>query len=370
MAIVQPTGERSGVKTAVSLVGSAALGLALGLLLSWVLRQVGGPSAGMADLPLEDKEQYTVLVGAAYALDGDLARAQARLEALGAPNTKQWVADLADRSLADGWAQVDIQALAALAHGLGVDSPRLIAYLATPTPPPTDTPAPTATPLPTEPPTATPVPPTDTPLPPTETPLPTATDTPPPLPTDTPLPPTDTPRPTSPPQPTNTRVPPTPTSAPKPAKPTWTWNAWLVGPGQDSQGCDYGNLQIRVTVEDAQGKQIPGVWIYDQYTREYKVTGHKGDDPFWGPGEAEFLYGAGGGSLCVANGQGGSCVSDFTRDLPCYSAPPVEDLFAAGYCDQCCDRGISLEDCRKLVAEGKCMGFGHYSWRVVFKRSW
>ena len=29
-----------------------------------------------------------------------------------------------------------------------------------------------------------------------------------------------------------------------------------MGPGQDSQGCDYGNLQIRVTVIDAGGNVI------------------------------------------------------------------------------------------------------------------
>jgi hypothetical protein len=62
-------------------------------------------------------------------------------------------------------------------------------------------------------------------------------------------------------------------------------------------------------------------------------------------------------------------VSDFTRDMPCYHAPPVEDLFAAGYCDQCCEVGATLERCQQLVNEGKCMGNGHYSWRVVFRRN-
>jgi hypothetical protein len=351
-------------------VGSASLGLALGVLLSWVLRQATGSGAELAELPIADKEQYTVLVGAAYALEGDLPRAQGRLEALGVPNSRQWVADLADRALTSGWAKADIEALAALAHGLGVESPRLAAYLVTPTMPPTDTPVPTATAPPTATATATPVPPTETPLAPTETPIPAPTETPLPAPTDTPLPPTEAPRPTSPPIPTNTRVPPTATSTPKPAGPTWTWSAWLVGPGQDSQRCDWGLLQIRVTVKDAAGNQLPGVWIYDRYSGKYRVTGHKGDDPFWGPGEAEFLYGAGGEACAWPTARAGVVSAISRRDLPCYSAPPVEDLFAAGYCDQCCDRGISLEDCRKLVAEGKCMGFGHYSWRVVFKRSW
>ncbi len=91
--------------------------------------------------------------------------------------------------------------------------------------PPTDTPvSPTATNTPV-PPTDTPVPPTatNTPVPPTETPIPpTATNTPvpptetpiPPTATNTPVPPTETPVP---PTATNTPVPPTATNVPEPS---------------------------------------------------------------------------------------------------------------------------------------------------------
>jgi hypothetical protein len=129
-------------------------------------------------------------------------------------------------------------------------------------------------------------------------------------------------------------------------------------------------LQIRVTVVNAGGAQIPGVWVYDRYSGQYQVTGNV-DSPDWGSGETKFEYGiGGGGSLCIADGQGGGCVSDFTRDMPCYNPPPFEDLWAAGYCE-CCETGISKERCQELYNSGAwCMAWRHYSWRTVFKRNW
>jgi hypothetical protein len=127
-----------------------------------------------------------------------------------------------------------------------------------------------------------------------------------------------------------------------------------------------------VTAQDAGGNQLGGVWIHDRYSGVYQLTGNVASAG-WGQGETKFEYGiGGGGSLCVANGEGGTCVSDYTRDLPAYYTPPVEDMYAAGYCDQCCDIGISLEGCRQRIADGTCFASkaGHYSWRVVFTRSW
>jgi hypothetical protein len=132
-----------------------------------------------------------------------------------------------------------------------------------------------------------------------------------------------------------------------------------------------GNLQIRVTVVDANGGQIGGVWIYDKYSQQYQVSGNVAS-PDWGPGETKFEYGiGGGGSLCVAQGQGGACITDFTRDMPAYFLPPVEDLHAAGYCNKCCENGSSVDRCRQLINEHKCFTTGaeHFSWRVVYKRN-
>lgn len=375
----EPRKSRTGWILAALAAGGLLVGLALGLVLGLVVFPVQYVDTTISELGVDYQEQYIVLVGSAYALDGDLDKAEARLDQLDAANVQQWVASLADRYIAEGQTEAEIQSLAQLAHALGVDTVQMAAFLATPTPVPTDTPVPTPTPLPTDTPTATPVLPTATPVPPTDTPLP-PTDTPLPQPTVTPIPPTNTaPPPTNTPQPkppTNTpkpqpTSPPPPTNTPKPPAAAWTIiEQRLVGPGEDAQTCEGGNLQIRATVIDANGGQIGGVWIHDHYSGMNRVTGHKGADPYWGPGEAQFdYYGHGGGMLCITSGEGGACESPDTRSMPCWDAPPIQDLYAAGYCN-CCEAGASLERCQQLMNEGKCLGPGHYSWRVVFQRGW
>ncbi len=372
--------NRTGLMIAILVVLGLTAGIIVGLLLGWVVWPVKYVDTSIADLAPEHKDEYIFLVASAYVVDGDAEKAQVRLASLEVPNTNQSISALIDRFILEGREKEDIQTLVSLAQALGVTSPQMLTYVVTPTPTPTDTPLPTPTPLPSDTPTA--IPPTDTAIPPTEVP-PTEvpptdtavvpTEVPPSstaMPSDTPRPqPTNTPRP----QPSNTPRP-QPTNTPKPTNPPaakWTVTEQrLLGPGEDGQGCDYGNLMIRVTVVDANGSQIGGVWVYDRYSGQYQLTGNV-DSPDWGPGETKFEYGiGGGGSLCIAEGQGGACASGFTRDMPCYSVPPAQDLFTAGYCDQCCDVGATLDRCQQLVNEGKCMGNGHYSWRVVFRRSW
>jgi len=352
------------------------LGVGLGLLFSRGIKPPGQSSKAFASLSTSTKEDYIIMVGAAYSRDHNLERAQAQLARLEAPNINQWIASLIDRSLTGEWDEADTRALMELAHGLGVNSPQVLAYMATLTPPPTGTPRPTQTPAPSDTPTSAPTPvPEEPTLPPTATPQPTdtpqSTDTP-PSPSDTPIPPTPTAAPsdTPQPQPTNTSKP-QPTKTPKPTNTPaakWSWTARLVGPGQEGQQCADGLKLIRVTVLDAGGDQIPGVWVYEQYSSQYRVSGHKGDDPFWGHGEAEFV-GLDGGQVCIASGEGGACESDLTRTLPCHDPPPFEDMWAAGYCE-CCRPGITKEDCQALYDVGDCLSISHYMWRVEFKRSW
>jgi hypothetical protein len=366
----QRWGNRIIVLGAVLVILSLVIGAQLGMQLSKNVKPPRFGGVSIADLGVGPKEDYMVLVGATYLLDRDLEKARERLDQLNAPNVEQWTASLADRYIAEGQDEADTQALVALALGLQIYTPRMAAYLPTPTPRPTSTPPPTPTPIPTRTATSTPqptqtaiaptdIPPTDTAVP-TNTPIPSPTDTAAPSPTNTAVPPTDTPRP----RPTNTPQP-RPT---QPPAPTWKWTARLVGPGEEGQQCDGGgNQMIRVTVLDAAGNQVPGVWVYDFYSGQYRVTGHKGDDPYWGPGEAEFS-GLTGGRVCIATGDGGPCDSEYTRDLPCHDPPPVEDLWAAGYCD-CCEAGITQEDCQQRLEGGTCLGAGHYMWRVEFRRS-
>lgn len=346
---------------------SILAGIGIGLMMGWTIWPTDRNDGTFADLATEHKENYILLVSASYAKDHDLDKARALLDQLESPNPAQWVAELASTYIREGHDPTELQHLIQLADGLGMADANMIAYLPTDTPAPSSTPVPTDTPLPTSTFTATPsptdVPPTDTAVPPSDTPPP---------PTDTPLPPTDTPvPPTKQPKPTATKAPPTATPKPKAA---WSWTARLVGPGEDAQTCVSGLLQIRVTVVNAAGAQIPGVWVYDKYSGYYNLTGNVGS-PDWGPGETKFEYGYnGGGSLCIAASQGGPCVSEFTRDMPCDFNPPFEDKWAAGYC-QCCspEAAANKELCRQLYEAGDtCIAWprGHYAWRVVFRRSY
>jgi hypothetical protein len=357
--------NRSGLIVVLLVIAGVAAGLALGLLLGWVVMPVTYTDTSLSDLAAEHKDEYAVLVAAAYGQDGDLEKAQVRLARLEVPNTNQWLSDVIARSAETGRDAAEVQALAVLAQDLGVSPGLLVAYLPSPTPRPTDTPLPTPTTPPTDTPTATPQPTaTPTPVLPSDTPAPAPTE---PQPTNTPMPPTNTARPA----PTNTRAPAQPTSTPVPTKPPlpkWSWSVRLVGPGEDGQECDGGgHLRIWVTAVNAAGSQIGGVWIYDKYSQTYQVTGNHVPD--MGPGETKFEYGQfGGGSLCIAEGQGGGCITSFTRDMPCFWLPPVEDLHAAGYCN-CCEAGASVERCRELVPTCFPTGAGHFSWRVVYTRN-
>lgn len=349
---------------------SLILGLGIGLVLGWVVVPVKYVDTAIVDLGAQHKEEYISLVASAYACDGNLEKAQTRLDALEAPNISLWIADLIDRYAAEGRDEAEMAPLALLGQALGVSSAQMLAYLPSPTPLPTHTPLPTLTPLPTETPTQTPTATEEpTAIPASATPEPTETS----APTDTPVPPTRTPAPpthTPKPQPTSPPKP-QPTNTPKP-QPAAKWTIVeqrLVGPGEDAQTCQGGNLQIRATVIDANGVQLPNVWIHDHYSGYNRFTGHKGDDPYWGPGEAQFdYYGHGGGMLCITTGEGGPCESPNTRSMACWDAPPIDDLYAAGYCE-CCEAGATKERCQQLMNEGKCLGPGHYSWRVVFRRS-
>ncbi|MGC8839460.1 MAG: hypothetical protein ACP5UM_13725, partial [Anaerolineae bacterium] len=210
------------------LTGIAGLlvGLLVGLIIGWWVWPVEWTATSLKDLKPEYKDEYIAMVSAAYARDGDLERAVHRLESLQAGNPAQLVVALAERYIAEGRDLDDIQCLAGLAEGLGVRSPQVLAYLATPTPTPTWTSTPTATPVPTATPTWTPTAtqgahqsplPTPTPLPWTPTPTPpwvTATPT---LGANAP---TFTPTPTRTPYVYAT---PTRTPSPPPATPYWDY---------------------------------------------------------------------------------------------------------------------------------------------------
>ncbi|NUM45172.1 MAG: hypothetical protein HUU38_10740, partial [Anaerolineales bacterium] len=152
------------------------LGGALGLAISWLIAPTQYVDTNPASLQDEFKDQYRVQIAVAYAANGDLARAQARLALLNDPAIADTLAAQAQRALAAGAPSEEVRALAQLAAV--ADAPPASVPTAAPlTQFPTFTPLPTETPTPlptaTLPDTATPSvtpPPSDTETPPVDTP--------------------------------------------------------------------------------------------------------------------------------------------------------------------------------------------------------
>ena len=85
----QPKWSRIALFVILGLVAGGALGMALSRAIASPLR-----SATWADMPAQAREDYVMLVAAAYSIDGDLDQARTRLERLDAPNVGQWIAPL------------------------------------------------------------------------------------------------------------------------------------------------------------------------------------------------------------------------------------------------------------------------------------
>jgi hypothetical protein len=341
------------------------VGAVAGLVIGWVVWPVEFFSTDLSDLRTQYKDDYVVMVGSAYALDGNLDRAKERLDKLNTPNIVQFVNVLADRYIAEGRSLNDVRSLAILTKGLGGDTTRLAMYLATATPTvtltftpsatATSTPKPTLTPTPvptnTMPPTNTPVPPTATPVPPTNTPIPpTATRTRVPA-TATPVPvaqpaaPTSTAAPTAPPNPTGAYV----------------IKSFRLRPvGQDAQHCASGDHNIWVFVEDAAGNRIDGVRVRERFTGQIRVTGQKG------PGIAQYDIFSGGGGQVQLIDDAGNAISPESRGMS-DDWPDFDLMKAAGYCN--CKPHPDDASCQADLASHQYLfARGHYVYEVVYMR--
>jgi hypothetical protein len=212
---------------------AAIVGLLGGLAVAWFVSPVQYTSVEPAELRPEFRSTYLQLVGASFAVENDWTRAQFRLDALHDPNVGRQLADVTERAIAEGRPAPLLRALARLSDRRGVRTAAMIVYLATPVPTFTPFSVPTPVKRPTLPPTLTPtLAPTFAP-PNTPTPLPTFTPTPAPLPV-----------------------------------------YLLIA---QERICEPGSPQIRVVVEDDQGKGVPGleVWVTFEDGADRFVTGLK-----------------------------------------------------------------------------------------------
>jgi hypothetical protein len=102
-----------------------AIGALIGLLYSWLVQPVQYTNTTPASLRQEFKDQYRVMIAAAYMANGDLVRAKARLELLKDEDVYQILAEQAQRSLADGNSPEEARALGLLAVALGQGPPTM-----------------------------------------------------------------------------------------------------------------------------------------------------------------------------------------------------------------------------------------------------
>jgi hypothetical protein len=98
------------------------IGAVLGLLYAWVVQPVQYVDTSPASLRQDFKDQYRALIAAAYVANGDLVRAQARLELLGDKDMYRAISEQAQRTLAEDGATNQARALGVLAIALGQDS--------------------------------------------------------------------------------------------------------------------------------------------------------------------------------------------------------------------------------------------------------
>lgn len=159
----------------VMLVIGLALGLIGGLLYAWFLDPVTYVDVAPNLLHSEDQQAYILLVSEAYLQDKDLERARIRLNALGARDVGQMVAEQADAAFLSGAPIEQVRALTALAEALGASPLAAEVFsstLAAPTPLSLATATPTFGAMPSPTPSSTPLTPTPTPEPPSPTPVP------------------------------------------------------------------------------------------------------------------------------------------------------------------------------------------------------
>lgn len=101
------------------LITGLILGMALGMAYAWLVSPVAYTDNPPLSLRADYKDQYRVLIALAYASNGDLGRARARLSLLGDSEPGPLVANQTARAAAENRPPSEVQALALLAEALG-----------------------------------------------------------------------------------------------------------------------------------------------------------------------------------------------------------------------------------------------------------
>jgi hypothetical protein len=111
-----------------------AAGVGLGLLYSWEIAPVKYTDTDISHLHPAYKDDFILMVSKAYALDGDLSTARARIALLRLDDPGDAVANLAERRIDQNAPPPQIRVLAQLAVAMGSERDRFQPYLPQDTP--------------------------------------------------------------------------------------------------------------------------------------------------------------------------------------------------------------------------------------------
>ncbi|NLE46033.1 MAG: hypothetical protein GX620_15040 [Chloroflexi bacterium] len=110
-------------------VAGLVVGLMVGLFVGWRVWPVEYTNTTPLALRQDRRDDYILMVAAAYAVEGNLEHASARLRVLDSEQPGWPVADLAIRLIEANGCLRDIEGLARLAYDLGARSPILSEYV-------------------------------------------------------------------------------------------------------------------------------------------------------------------------------------------------------------------------------------------------
>jgi hypothetical protein len=132
----------------VQILGGLAIGLALGLLIAWVIAPVQYTDTSPSSMRTEFKDQYRVAIAMAFNATGNLERAQARLSLVGDQDLLQALISQAERMISTGNSPDDAYEISGLVNALSAVSQiptAATSLIANPTPATEDDALPTST---------------------------------------------------------------------------------------------------------------------------------------------------------------------------------------------------------------------------------
>ena len=105
------------------------LGIAVGLLIGWVVWPIEFTEADPTVLEDSYQHEYTVMIASAYALDQDLTKARQRLRSLGMEDVDGWLLSVTVNHILSGADETEIVHLVKLSTDFDLYSPAMDPYL-------------------------------------------------------------------------------------------------------------------------------------------------------------------------------------------------------------------------------------------------